>query len=253
MSTAKRMPILAANWKMNLRRRDAEGFCRTLLAELGEPGIEVVLFPPFTLLDTVSRQLVVGPVACGGQDIHPQAAGAHTGDISGPQLVDVGCAWTLCGHSERRRDHGESDELIAHKARAARDHGLLPMICLGESRDERRSGRTFEVLERQLRAALSLEPSAFELAYEPVWAIGTGDTATPQLAQEVHAFLRQELGRLIGEERALATRILYGGSAAPDNVAGLIAEADIDGFLVGGASLDVKKFLAMIHICRTVG
>ncbi len=253
MSNNRRLPILAANWKMNLLRRDAEGFCRALLSELGDPGVEVVLFPPFTLLEGVSRHLTGSPVACGGQDIHPQPAGAHTGDISGPQLVDVGCAWTLCGHSERRRDHVEDDELIARKARAARDHGLLPLICLGETRDERRSGRTFEVLERQLRAALALDPSAFELAYEPVWAIGTGETATPQLAQEVHAFLRQELRRLIGEERALATRILYGGSAAPDNVAGLIAEADIDGFLVGGASLDVKKFLAMIHICHAVG
>ncbi len=248
--SAQRKPIAAGNWKMNLLRRDAADFCRALSGALeAEPAAEVLLFPPYTLLTTVARGIEGLPVACGGQDLHPEAKGAHTGDVSGPQLVDAGCTWVLCGHSERRSDHNESDELVGAKAAAAAEHGLTPMICLGESRDERRAGRTFEVLRRQLRTALRSRPARFELAYEPVWAIGTGDTATPEIAQEAHAFLRRELGSVAGEERAARTRILYGGSANPANAAGLIVQTDIDGFLVGGASLDAEKFLAIINAC----
>lgn len=250
--SATRRPIAAGNWKMNLLRRDAADFCRALAGALAgspPPAADVLLFPTFTLLATVARGVEGLPVACGGQDLHPQAKGAHTGDVSGPQLADAGCTWVLCGHSERRCDHGESDDLVAAKAAAAVEHGLTPMICLGESRDERRAGRTFEVLRRQLRAGLAPRPARFEIAYEPVWAIGTGETATPEIAQEAHAFLRRELAEIAGEERAASTRILYGGSANPANAAGLIAQADIDGFLVGGASLDAEKFLAIIDAC----
>ena len=247
---AQRRPIAAGNWKMNLLRRDAEDFCRALRDSMKDgTAAEVVLFPGPTLLGTVARELRGSAVGVGGQDLHPAASGAHTGDVSGLQLADAGCGWVLCGHSERRQDHGEDDALVGKKARAATDHGLLPMICLGESRDERRAGETFEVLRRQLTAALGERPATFELAYEPVWAIGTGDVATPEIAQEAHAVLRRELAGLAGSERAAATRILYGGSANPGNVADLIAKEDIDGFLVGGASLDSEKFLAIIEAC----
>jgi triosephosphate isomerase len=201
------------------------------------------------LIPVVTRELAGSPsevIAVGGQDLHPNDKGAHTGDVSGAQLADAGCTWALCGHSERRRDHGESDELVTRKAEAALRHGLQPMICLGETRDERHAGRTFEVLERQLRAALSFHPKSFALAYEPVWAIGTGETATPETAEEAHSFLRHLLGAL--EEAAEDISILYGGSVTPDNAAGLSAQPDIDGFLVGGASLDPRNFLTIIRV-----
>ena len=249
----RRRPIVAGNWKMNFLRRDAEAFCRALRAALAEESAaEVVLFPPATLLSAVAREVKGSQVAVGGQDLHPAAGGAHTGDLSGLQLADAGCGWVLCGHSERRQDHGEDDASIGRKARAATDHGLLPVICLGESRQQRRAGQAFEVLRRQLAGSLAQKPPAFELAYEPVWAIGTGEVATPEVAQEAHAFLRRELAQIVGDDRAAATRILYGGSANPGNVADLIGRADIDGFLVGGASLDSEKFLAIINVCSTV-
>ena len=245
-----RRPIAAGNWKMNLLRHEALDFCQALRRTLRDDSpAEVVLFPSATLIAAVAGELKGSGIGVGGQDLHPAAKGAHTGDVSGPQLSDAGCRWVLCGHSERRQDHGENDALVARKARSAVDHGLLPMICLGESRDERRAGRTFDVLRRQLAAALAEGLPTFELAYEPVWAIGTGEVATPEIAQEAHAFLRGELAGLTGDERAAATRILYGGSANPSNVGELIAQGDIDGFLVGGASLDSEKFLAIIDVC----
>lgn len=249
MSGARR-PIVAANWKMHHLRRDAADYCRGLATGLGdEPPAEVLIFPPHTLLTTVAQGLEGLAAECGGQDLHPEAEGAHTGDVSGPQLADAGCRWVLCGHSERRRDHGESDGLVGRKAAAAIAHGLVPLICLGESREERQRDETRKVLRRQLAAALAVRPARFELAYEPVWAIGTGETATPETAQEAHAYLRQLLATLVGEERAAAVRILYGGSVKPDNAAALVVQPDVDGFLVGGASLDSEKFLGIISAC----
>lgn len=249
MSDTYRRPLIGGNWKMNMLHQEARTFCRDLLAGLDNPGAEVVLFPSFPILSSVSEALDDGPVTCGGQDLHTEDKGAHTGDVSGPQLVDAGCRWVLCGHSERRSDHGESDELVGQKAVAANRHGLYPMICLGETLAERQAGRTLEVLERQLSAALEGRPDPFALAYEPVWAIGTGETATPEIAQEAHKFLREHLADLLGEEVARVKRIVYGGSANPENAGTLIAESDIDGFLVGGASLDPEKFLAIIRSC----
>ena len=248
MSGRRQRPLVAANWKMNLLQAEAAVWCRSLRSDLagGSGKAGVVVFPSFPLIPVVARELAgsdPADMAVGGQDLHPNDKGAHTGDVSGAQLADAGCTWALCGHSERRRDHGESDELVVRKAEAALRHGLQPMICLGETRDERRAGRTFEVLERQLRAALAPKPASFALAYEPVWAIGTGETATPETAQEAHAFLRSLLGELGGE-----VSILYGGSVTPDNAAGLIAQPDIDGFLVGGASLDPRNFLTIIRV-----
>ena len=247
--------LVAANWKMNLLQAEAAVWCRLLRSDLAEgsgPGARVAVFPSFPLIPIVARELTgsrPGDIAVGGQDLHPNDKGAHTGDVSGAQLADAGCTWALCGHSERRRDHGESDELVGKKAEAALRHGLTPLICVGETRDERRAGRTFEVLERQLRAALAClttQPASFALAYEPVWAIGTGETATPETAQEAHAFLRRLLGEL--GQPAEGISILYGGSVTPDNAADLIAPPDVDGFLVGGASLDPRNFLTIIRV-----
>jgi triosephosphate isomerase len=254
--TARR-PLVAANWKMHLLQAEAAVYCRVLRADVGggqAGGARVVVFPSFPLLPVVARELAGlggSPVEIGGQDLHPADKGAHTGDVSGAQLADAGCAWVLCGHSERRRDHGESDELVGRKAAAALRHGLTPLICIGETREEQQAGATFAVLERQLRAALSaVGGGSFALAYEPVWAIGTGETATPEIAQEVHRYLRGLLAELAdGGISAAAARVsvLYGGSVTPENAASLIAQPDIDGFLVGGASLDPQKFLAIIR------
>ena len=250
MSAERRRPLIAGNWKMNLLKGDAAELCRVLKRGLAAPpatSARVVVFPSFPLIPVVARELVDSDVAVGGQDLHPGDKGAHTGDVSGSQLTDAGCTWALCGHSERRRDHHEGDDLVAAKVAAAARHHLSPMICLGETRDERRAGQTFAVLERQLRSALTVRLDAFALAYEPVWAIGTGDTATPEMAQEAHAFLRRLLGELLGEGAATGVPILYGGSATPDNAPGLIVQPDLDGFLVGGASLDPQKFLGIIR------
>ncbi|MFY9820966.1 MAG: triose-phosphate isomerase [Thermoanaerobaculia bacterium] len=260
MTRHARQPFVAANWKMNHLRAEAVDCCRTLKQGLaGRPAsrgsVQVAIFPSFPLIPVVAAELAGSGVAVGGQDLHPDDKGAHTGDVSGPQLADAGCSWVLCGHSERRHDHGESDALVARKVAAAVRNGLAPLLCVGETREERREGRTFGVLERQLRSAVAVLPACagdtagagpFAVAYEPVWAIGSGETATPETAQEAHAFLRLLLGELIGEAAAVLP-ILYGGSATPDNAAGLFAQPDVDGFLVGGASLDPQKFLAIIR------
>ena len=250
-----RRPMVAANWKMNHLRADAAGCCRALKKALADhpATARVAIFPSFPLIPVVAAELAGTELTVGGQDLHPDDKGAHTGDVSGPQLADAGCSWVLCGHSERRHDHGEDDALVARKVAAALRNGLAPLVCVGETREERQAGRTFGVLERQLRSAvapISLEATGgaepFAVAYEPVWAIGSGETATPETAQEAHAFLRLLLGELTGDAAALLP-ILYGGSATPDNAAGLFAQPDVDGFLVGGASLDPEKFLAIIR------
>ncbi len=243
---SERTPLVAGNWKMHLSRQEAEDFCDHLIVP-PRPHAEVVLFPSFPLLPAVAQRLEGSWAECGGQDLHPEAEGAHTGDVSGPQLVDAGCSWVLCGHSERRQDHGEDDNLVGLKVAAAVTHGLLPMICVGETGEQRQSGKTFEVLERQLNAALRQRPRLFALAYEPIWAIGTGETATPEIAQEAHAHLRESLADLIGADAAAVKRILYGGSVNPENAANLAAREDIDGFLVGGASLDPERFSSIIR------
>ena len=250
---SSRRPLVGGNWKMHLTRTEARDLAAGLASAIGARRsagelTEVVLFPSPTLLAPTVGALD-GALACGGQDIHPADAGAHTGDVSGPQLVDAGCEWVLCGHSERRADHHEGDALVGEKAAAAIRHGLTPLICVGETAEERRAGRTLEVLERQVTAALEHRPEPMALAYEPVWAIGTGETATPEIAQQAHAFLRETLADLIGAEAAGARRILYGGSVKPGNADSLIAAPDIDGFLVGGASLDVAGFSAIIRVC----
>ncbi len=255
-----RQLVVAANWKMNLLQADAAVWCRMLRSDLPAGSTSptsptsptsrtsrtsrVLVFPSFPLLPVVARELAGSAIAVGGQDLHPEDKGAHTGDVSGAQLADAGCTWVLCGHSERRRDHGETDELVARKAAAALRHGLTPLVCVGETREERQAGAAFAVLERQLRSALTAVSSAgFAIAYEPVWAIGTGETATPETAQEAHRFLRGILQTAGGAE----VSILYGGSVTPENAAALQTQPDVDGFLVGGASLDPQKFLGIIR------
>ncbi len=256
-----RRRLVAGNWKMNLLRGEAVDLVRRIGDELAvtpASRTRVVLFPSFVLLDTVKTAFGGisgnGGLALGGQDLHPEDKGAHTGDVSGAQLADAGCRWALAGHSERRQNHGESDELVGRKVAAALRNGLSPIACVGETREERQSGRAFAVLERQTRAALAALAALVEqpdvdaaLAYEPVWAIGTGETATPAIAQETHRFLRGLLAELLGAERAEALPILYGGSVTPANAPDLIAESDIDGFLVGGSALDPEKFLSIIR------
>jgi len=252
MTTRQRRPLVGGNWKMNMMRAEAEEYCRRFVAAGDALGnTEVVIFPSFPQISTVAAGLSASSAASGGQDLHTQAKGAHTGDVSATQLLDAGCTWVLCGHSERRKDHGEGDDLVGRKAMAALEHGLTPLICVGETQEERAAGETFTVLERQLTRALSSRPDPFALAYEPVWAIGTGETATPEIAQEAHLFLRELLADLLGEEAAAAKRILYGGSANPGNADELFAQPDLDGFLVGGASLDPTKFLDIIRACSS--
>ena len=246
-----RTPLVAANWKMHLLTAEARAWCEALRAGLPVAGVEVAVFPSFPLLPATVAAVAGATihVGVGGQDLHPEDAGAHTGDVSGMQLADAGCRWVLVGHSERRQNHREDDGLVARKLAAAARHGLAPILCLGETRDERRAGETFAVLERQLAAGLPAMGPEPVVAYEPVWAIGTGETATPEQAQEAHRFLRERAAVLASPEHAAALRLLYGGSVKPDNAAELAAQPDVDGFLVGGASLDAAKFLAIIRAC----
>lgn len=245
-----RTPLVAANWKMHLVRSEAEELGRALVAGSREGDPEVLVFPSFPLLPAVAAVLAGSRIELGGQDLHAEPAGAHTGDVSGAQLVDAGCRWVLVGHSERRRDHAETDGQVAGKTTAALRAGLKPLVCLGETEEERRGGDTERVLGRQVEAlegALAgTGADGFALAYEPVWAIGTGATATPAMAQEAHRYLRGRLAERFGTDVANGVRILYGGSVKPENAAELAAEPDVDGFLVGGASLDAGKFLAII-------
>lgn len=255
-----RRPMVAANWKMNLFLKEALAYCDRLLPAVGEAAgvegdngaaVDVALFPAFPLLCNVGRLMEDSPVVLGAQDLHPEVKGAHTGDVSALQLIDVGCTWVLVGHSERRHDHCEQDALVAAKVEAAMRHGLSPMICVGETREEREAGKTLEVLRRQLTSAIPDDPGEFAVAYEPVWAIGSGESATPEIAQEAHAFLRETLAGFLPPDEAGWVRLLYGGSVKPENAADLAVQPDIDGFLVGGASLDPDSFLTIIRKVRS--
>jgi len=245
-SPRERRPLVAGNWKMNLLRAEAESLVAALVEGIaGEPPpADLAVFPSHPLLEAVARALAGTAIDLGAQDLHPKTHGAHTGDVAAAQLIDAGCRRVICGHSERRRDHGETDALVLAKARAALAAGLAPIVCVGETREERHSGRTFEVLARQV-AELPADPRVV-VAYEPVWAIGTGETATPEVASDAHAYLRERIARSAGETFARRLRILYGGSVSPASAPELAARREIDGFLVGGASLDASSFLAIL-------
>ncbi|WP_455372215.1 triose-phosphate isomerase [Limibacillus halophilus] len=247
---AMRRKLIAGNWKMNGLLADGVELARDLSNRAaGETlGCDLLVCPPATLLLSVGGVLSSGPVSLGGQDCHTAASGAHTGDISAAMLADIGCRYVIVGHSERRSDHGEDDALVRAKAQAALAAGLIPIVCVGESLEQREAGDALSVVAGQVRGSLP-ESGAVVIAYEPVWAIGTGRSATPQDAAEVHAEIRRVLGEMRGEEEAARTLILYGGSVKPGNAAELLALEDIDGALVGGASLKAEDFWGIARAC----
>jgi len=238
--------LIAGNWKMNLLREDARALANAVAA--ASPfAAEVVLCPPAVLIRDVVDAVAGRPVRIGGQDCHPEPAGAHTGDTAAPLLRDAGCTWVIVGHSERRQDHGETDALVAAKAQAAVAAGLAPIVCIGETEAERDAGETAAVLTRQLAGSIPQLPDGLAVAYEPVWAIGTGRTATPGQVAEAHAHIRARLAAAFGDAAASGIPLLYGGSVKPGNAAELLATANVDGALVGGASLKADDFLAIIN------
>ncbi|HET6910522.1 MAG TPA: triose-phosphate isomerase [Mycobacteriales bacterium] len=251
-----RTPLMAGNWKMNLNHLEAIAFVQKLAYTLSDKdfdNVEVAVLPPYTDIRSV-QTLIDGDrlrVAYGAQDLSPHDSGAYTGDVAGPMLAKLGCTYVVVGHSERRQYHAETDELVNAKVRAAVRNDLVPILCVGESLDIRREGTHVAHTTSQLRAALADVPAdaarTLVLAYEPVWAIGTGEVATPDDAQEVCAELRTTLADLYSGDLADGVRVLYGGSVKPDNVAGIMAQPDVDGALVGGASLSVDDFVAIVR------
>ncbi len=254
--TTTRQPLMAGNWKMNLNHLEAIACVQKLAFSLTEAdleAVEVAVLPPFT--DIRSVQTLVDAdrldLRYGGQDLSTADKGAYTGEISGAMLAKLGCTYVIVGHSERRELHGETDEIVNAKVHAAYRHGLVPILCVGEGLAVRQAGEHVAHTLRQLDGALekvSAEQAAdLVVAYEPVWAIGTGEVATPQDAQQVCAAIRGRLAERYDEALAAGVRVLYGGSVKSSNVAAIMAEADVDGALVGGASLDPDEFVA---ICR---
>jgi triosephosphate isomerase len=246
----KRTPLVAANWKMNGSQAANAAWLRAFAGRRSDFRCDVVICAPSVYLAALAT---ASGLEIGGQDVSEHAPGAYTGDIAAAMLIDVGCRWVIVGHSERRQLHGESDEVVAAKAEAALTAGLRPIVCVGETLAERDAGATLAVVQRQLDAiAKRVGPDGLVrgcLAYEPVWAIGTGRTATPEQAQDVHSALRARIGE-IDRATAEAVRILYGGSVKPTNAAELFGCSDIDGGLIGGASLVAEDFAA---ICAAAG
>lgn len=247
-----RKPVIAANWKLNKTLSESVDFVRQFRTTFGVwPDLEIVICPPFTALRSVAEALKGTPVAVGAQDLFWEPHGAFTGEVSSPMLVEVGCRYCIIGHSERRQHFGETDEVVRRKLVAANQHGIFPIVCVGETLTEREQGKTFDVLSRQLGAALSdcerWDCSRLIIAYEPVWAIGTGKNATPDQAQEAHRFIRQWAATRCGAEAAQTLRIQYGGSVSSANAASLLQQPDVDGALVGGASLKADSFAAIVR------
>ncbi len=245
--------LIAGNWKMNGLREEGLALAHAVAAGagVGLAGCELLVCPPATLLLPVGEALSGSAVALGGQDCHAAASGAHTGDISARMLADAGCRYVIVGHSERRGDHSETSGQVRGKAAAALAAGLTPIVCVGETAQEREAGRTLAVIEGQVRDSLpeSAEDRLPVIAYEPVWAIGTGKVATVGDVAEVHARIRALLVEILGAGSGGELRILYGGSVKPDNAAELLAVANVDGALVGGASLKADDFLAIANGC----
>jgi len=249
-----RKPFIAGNWKMNTDSRSSVELAQAVAkgaSGLAGDRVNVALIPPFVYLQSVVKAVGSAGVAVGAQDVYIEAKGAFTGEISPAMLKDVGCNYVLCGHSERRHVLGESDEFVGKKVTAAIGGGLLPILCVGELLAERDAGQTEAVVARHLQtglAGLSADKmSAVTIAYEPVWAIGTGRTATPQQAQEVHVFIRRFLAEMFDKKLAEEIRIQYGGSANAANAKDLMAQKDVDGLLVGGASLKAEDFVKIIQ------
>lgn len=249
-----RTPLVAGNWKMNKTLSGALELAKGVAdGTRGLQGVEVAVAPVAPYLPAVGQAISGSIVALSSQNMHWAEHGAYTGEISPTMLLDVGCKYAIIGHSERREYFLETDELVNQKVRSALAHDLVPILCIGETLDEREAGKTASKVDFQVRAALSGvsadEAPKVVIAYEPIWAIGTGRTATPEQAQEVHAQIRALLAALYGTHIATQIRILYGGSVKADNIAELIFQADIDGALVGGASLTVDSFVAIARAC----
>jgi triosephosphate isomerase len=242
---------MAGNWKMYKTAQQTADFFHQFNSLVdGNAKCEVVLFPTFVNLQTAVESVTNTPIEIGGQNLHWAREGAYTGEISGIMLTAIGCKWVLIGHSERRQYFHETDADVLKKTQAALELGLLPIVCVGEKLDERKSGNTEQVLLEQFAAGVAgLTEEQFSnivIAYEPVWAIGTGQTATPEIAAEAHSLIRQEAAKRFGQDAADQLRILYGGSVKPDNIEGLMNERELDGALVGGASLDPQSFSTIV-------
>lgn len=245
-----RRTLIAGNWKMNMLSADAKALAGGLAEKLnaaGDANFEMLVCPPAILIPVVAEAVSGTSMQLGSQDNHMNEKGAHTGDTAAAQAKDAGCGYAIVGHSERRTDHGESDEVVKAKAASAQANGLTAVICIGETEAERDAGKTLDVNGSQIAGSVPDGSTAANtvIAYEPVWAIGTGRTPTTDEVQEVHAFIRAELAKKIGQEEADKTRILYGGSMNPGNAKDLLALADVDGGLIGGASLKVDDFWAV--------
>lgn len=245
--------LIAGNWKMNKNSGEAHELAAEIANTLGrQHEVDVVICPPFTALESSARAIESSGVKLGAQNMHHERSGAFTGEVSAEMLRHLFATYVILGHSERRALFNESDELINQKVLAALNSRLKPILCVGETLEEREAGKAFEVVEKQLKAGLANVPSDLAelvvIAYEPVWAIGTGKTATPDQAQEVHAFIREQLEPVFGQAQAQRTRILYGGSMKPSNAEELLLQKDIDGGLIGGASLEGRSFLQMVDI-----
>jgi len=248
---ATRKPFMAGNWKMYMTRPEATDLVEGLLTALANvKDVEVAVCPPFTALEAVAHLLAGHKIALGAQNCYWEDKGAFTGEVSPAFLKEIGCRYCIVGHSERRQYFGETDETVHKKILALYKQDILPIVCIGETLTEREDGKTAQVILTQMRGCLqNLPPERMvttTIAYEPVWAIGTGKTATPQQAQEAHALIRKELAKMFSKSVAEKVRIQYGGSVKPDNIKALMAEDDIDGALVGGASLKVDSFSAIV-------
>jgi len=242
--------FIAGNWKMNTDLQSAKDLAAGL-TQVDASNVDVAVIPPSVYLSSVGTVLANSPVSLGAQNMHSEKSGAYTGELSGTMLKDIGCSYVLCGHSERRTLFGESSEWVGVKVAAAHQSGLLPILCIGETLEEREAGKVAEVLIHQLdRGLAELTPeqvATTTIAYEPVWAIGTGRTASPEQAQDAHRMIRSRLAETFGSSISETVRIQYGGSVKPQNAAELLQQPDIDGALVGGASLNAESFTAIIE------
>jgi len=246
-----RTPLIAGNWKMYKTNSEAVETAGSLVKLVAEAsGVDIMIAPVFTALDPVSKVLKNSRVDLGAQNLYWEKEGAYTGEISADMLVSAGCRYVIIGHSERRQYFGETDETVNKKIRAALDAGLIPVLCIGETEAEREAGQTFSVLDKQVKSGLkdffAEGLASLVIAYEPVWAIGTGKTATTDQAQEAHNYIRSLVKEIFGPELADGVRILYGGSVKPANIVQLMEMPDIDGALVGGASLDADSFSRIV-------
>jgi triosephosphate isomerase (TIM) len=248
-----RTPLIAGNWKMNLNLDQSAALVKAIAAGIKDlSGVEVLVAPPFTNLAVVKQSIGNSNILLAAQNMHWEKEGAFTGEVSAQMLIDAGCTHVILGHSERRSIFKERDEMINFKVKAAVSAGLKPIVCVGETLGERENNWTFDVIRNQLAGSLKnfvdekYLPASMILAYEPVWAIGTGRTATPEQAEEVHAFIRNWMKETFDKDASGRTRILYGGSVKPDNVTSLMSQSDIDGALVGGASLKADSFMGIV-------